>query len=451
MGMSTADIQLIPSHPASPDELLGKVIRRWDADYDRARALFNGAYDRRPQVIVRPRSADDVAAALHHARANGLPVAVRGGGHHVAAFGSVDDGLTIDLSLLRGVSVDPERRVARVEGGALWSDVDRGTQQYGLAAAGATIASVGVAGFTLGGGIGRLARAHGLAADNLLSVELVTANGRQVRASDAENASLFWAIRGGGGNFGVVTAFEFVLHEIGPQVWAGPLVYGIDDAARVLRAMRDLLATAPDALTVSASIARSEGRPVLVLNPLWLGEPTAADAAVQPLRDAAPPSNDLFGAASYLALQSVDVPGGRRTWETSAFLGKLSDNTIDALVAHAVAASLDAPRIGILPLDGAVARVPLGATAFGGLGAKWLVSAGATWDSGSEDAAARGWADRLHSAVAGDTTGIGYANMIGDRRPVYPSWTAARLRAVKAHWDPANVFRSNHNISPLGS
>ena len=449
--MSTSDIQLIQSDPASTDELHGDVIRPWDADYDRARALFNGAYDRRPQVIVRPRSADDVAAALDHAHANGLPVAVRGGGHHVAAFGSVDDGLTIDLSLLRGVSVDPERRVARVEGGALWSDVDRATQPYGLATASATIASVGVAGFTLGGGIGRLARAHGLAADNLVSVELVTADGRHVRASDDENASLFWAVRGGGGNFGIATAFEFALHEIGPEVWAGPLVYGIDDAPRVLRAMRDLIASAPTALTVSASIARSEGRPVLVLNPLWIGEPTAADAAVRPLRDAATPINDLFGPASYLALQSVDVPGGRRTWETSAFLDKLSDNTLDALVAHAAAASLEAPRIGLLPLNGAVARVPVGATAFGGRGAEWLVSAGATWDSGSEDTAARGWADRLHGAVASDTTGIGYANMIGDRRPVYPSWTHARLRSVKAQWDPANVFRSNHNVLPLGS
>ena len=281
--MSTPDIQLSQSDPASPDELHGDVIRPWDADYDRARALFNGAYDRRPQVIVRPHNADDVAAALRHAHANGLPVAVRGGGHHVAAFGSVDDGLTIDLSLLRGVSVDPERRVARVEG------------------------------------------------------------------------------------------------------------------------------------------------------------------------EAAMPINDLFGPASYLALQSVDVPSGRRTWETSAFLGKLSDNTLDALVAHAAAASLEAPRIGLLPLNGAVAHVPPGATAFGGRGAEWLVSAGATWDSGSEDAAARGWADRLHRAVASDSTGIGYANMVGDRRPVYPAWTQARLRSVKAQWDPANVFRSNHNVLPLGS
>ena len=198
----------------------------------------------------------------------------------MAAFGAADGGLTIDLSLLREVSVDPERRVARVEGGALWSDVDRATQPHGLATAAATIASVGVAGFTLGGGIGRLARAHGLAADNLLSVELVTAAGEHVTASAEENPSLFWAFRGGGGNFGVVTAFEFALHHIGPEVWAGPLVYRIDDAPGVLRAMRDLIETAPDELNVSATIVRSEGHPRLVVNPLWIGEPAAADRAL---------------------------------------------------------------------------------------------------------------------------------------------------------------------------
>ena len=251
-----------------------------------------------------------------------------------------------------------------------------------------------MAGFTLGGGIGRLARAHGLAADNRVSVELVTADGRHVTASDEENPSLFWAVRGGGGDFGVVTAFEFALHEIGPEVWAGQLVYRIDDAPQVLRAMRGLIVSAPDALNVSATIARSEGHPGLVLNPFWIGKPTAADAAVQPLRDAATPINDLQGPASYLALQSVDVPGGRRSWETSAYLGKLSDNTLDGLVAHAAATPLEAPRIGLLPLNGAVARVPGAATAFGGRGAGWLVSAGGTWDSGSEDAVARGWTKR---------------------------------------------------------
>jgi hypothetical protein len=186
-----------------------------------------------------------------------------------------------------------------------------------------------------------------------------------------------------------------------------------------------------------------------VLNPLWIGEQAAADRAVQRLRDAATPVNDLYGPASYLALQSVDVPGGRRSWETSAFLEEPSDVTLAALVAHAADASLEAPRIGLLPLNGAVARVPGPVTAFGGRGAGWLVSAGGTWDDESEDVAARTWIDQLHGTVAKDATGVGYANMMGEGRPVYPQWTHARLRSVKAAWDPANVFRSNHNIAPF--
>ena len=214
--------------------------------------------------------------------------------------------------------------------------------------------------------------------------------------------------------------------------------------------MRDLIVSAPDELNVSATIVRSEGNPRLVLNPFWIGTPAAAVAAVQPLRDAATPVNDLYGPASYLALQSVDVPGGRRSWETSAYLGQLSDATLDRLVAHAAATRLEAPRIGLVPLNGAVARVPGSATAFGGRGAGWLVSAGGTWEAESDDVVARTWIEALHEAVVKDATGVGYANMMGEGRPVYPAWTHARLRAVKAQWDPENVFRSNHNVSPLG-
>ena len=235
-GLSSVTIQdaHLTQQNVSPleDEIRGDVIRH-GTPTTTARARCSTAPStagrKRSSVRAAPRTSPPHSAAPAR---SGLPVAVRGGGHHVAAFGSVDGGLTIDLSLLREVSVDPERRVARVEGGALWSDVDRATQPYGLATAAATIASVGVAGFTLGGGIGRLARAHGLAADNLLSVELVTAAGQHVTASAEQNPSLFWALRGGGGNFGVVTAFEFALHPVGPEVWAGPLVYRIDDAPR---------------------------------------------------------------------------------------------------------------------------------------------------------------------------------------------------------------------------
>jgi FAD/FMN-containing dehydrogenase len=422
-------------------EIQGDVIRPSHEDYDRARRVFNGAVDRMPHAIVRARGVSDVVAAVRYAREHKLPLAVRGGGHHVAGYAVVDGGVTIDLSLMRDVSVDPERRVARVEGGALWTDVDRATQGYGLATPGGTISSVGVAGFTLGGGIGRLSRAYGLAADNLVSVDVVTADGRRVTASEDEHQSLFWAIRGGGGKFGVVTSFEFRLHDVGPQVWGGPIGYRIQDAPQVLRAMRDLISSASHDLNISAAIVRKERRPMLVLNPFWVGDPAAGSSAVSPLREAAAPVMDLYGPTSYLALQSVDAPGGRRAWESSAFLDQLSDETIDSLVNYAIDAPVEAPRIAILSLGGAVARVPAASTAFGGRGAEWLVSAGAAWDDESGDAAAQTWIEQLHVAVANDATGIGYVNMLADDRPAYSSWTRARLRAVKAVWDPENLFR----------
>jgi FAD binding domain-containing protein/berberine-like enzyme len=431
--------------------ILGDVILPSHDEYDRARALFNGALDRMPDAIVRPRVVADIVAAVRYAREAELPLAVRGGGHHVAGYAAVDGGVTIDLSLMRNVYVDRERRVARVEGGALWSDVDRATQRYGLATPGGTAASVGVGGFTLGGGIGRLSRTHGLAADNLVSVHVVTADGRCVTASENEHGSLFWAICGGGGNFGVVTSLEFRLHDIGPQVWGGAIGYRIEDAPQVLRVVRDLMVSPSHDLNVSAVIVRREGRPMLILNPFWVGDPAAGSAAVRPLREAAPPVIDLYAPTSYLSLQSVDAPGGRRGWESSAFLDQMFDDTIDSLVGYAADAPIAAPRIAILSLGGAVADVPGSATAFGGRGAEWLVSAGAAWDDESDDAAAQAWIEQLHVAVAGDATGIGYVNMLADGRPAYSPWTRARLRAVKTTWDPENLFSSNHNLSDFSA
>ena len=426
-------------------EVLGEVILPFHYAYDRARAVFNRAIDRMPLAIVRARSVGDVAATVRYARDNRLPLAVRGGGHHFAGYAVVDGGVTIDLSPMRNVYVDPERRVARVEGGALWSDVDRATCKYGLATPGGTVSSVGVGGFTLGGGIGRLSRAYGLAADNLVAVDVVTADGQLVTASEEENESLFWAIRGGGSSFGVVTSFEFRLHDVGPQVWGGAIGYRIEDAPEVLRVVRDLMVSASPDLNVSAVIARREGRPMLILNPFWNGATAAGAAAVHELREVATPIMDLYAPTSYLSLQSVDAPGGRRGWESSAFLDQMFDETIDSLVAYAADAPLAAPRIAILSLGGAVADVPGSATAFGGRGAECLVSAGAAWDHESEDDAAKVWIEQLYEAVADDATGIGYVNMLADERPAYSPWTRARLRAVNAAWDPENLFRSNFN------
>ena len=438
---------------ALSDEILGEIILPFSDEYDPARALWNGAQDQMPHAIVRPRCAADVAAALAYARGHGLPVAVRGGGHHVAGYASVEDGVTIDLSLMRGTWVDRDQRTVHVHGGALWADVDRATQQYGLAVPGGTISNVGVGGFTLGGGIGHLSRAYGLSADNLVSVELVTTEGRVVTASEHRHKELFWALRGGGGNFGVATSFEFRLHHVGPELWAGPIAYRIEDAPRVLRVVRDLLAWAPKELGVSAALVQIDGRPALALNVVWTSDPAAAGSAVRPLREAAWTVADRFEPTTYVDLQSASdrmAPPGWRATETSAFLADLSDETIDRLVRLGASADPGMSRVALLPLSGAISDVPAPATAFGGRGAGWLVAASAAWDDPAEDAARHGWVERLHEASAPDSIGLGYVNMLADDRPAYTSSTRAKLSSVKAAWDPENVFRSNHNITPLG-
>jgi hypothetical protein len=231
-----------------------------------------------------------------------------------------------------------------------------------------------------------------------------------------------------------VTAFELRLHDVPAQIYGGPIGYRIEDAPRVLRVLRDLMISASDELNVSATIIRRDGGVMLVLNPVWVGDPCHADAAVRPLRDAARPVLDSYVPTTCLALQSVDVPGGRRGWESSAFLDQMFDDTIDALLALVADAPIAAPRIALHPLGGAISRVPQSATAFGGRGAAWLVAAGGTWDDISEDPAAHAWIDRLHDAVADDATGIGYVNMLAGDRPAHSPWTRARLRAVKTEW-----------------
>ncbi|HEU5184749.1 MAG TPA: FAD-binding protein [Gemmatimonadaceae bacterium] len=421
-------------------DIRGEVILPAHEQYDRARRVFNGAVDRRPHAIVRVSGVEDILTAVSYARENDLPLSVRGGGHHVGGFAVVDGGVMIDLSCMRGVIVDAGRRVARVYGGAVWSDVDRATQAHGLATPGGTVASVGVGGFTLGGGIGRLSRAYGLAADNLLSAQLVTADGRLVTVSETENESLFWALRGGGGGFGVVTSFELRLHEMPNAVWSGALIYRIEDASRVLRVMRDLMLSPSRELSLSATIVRREGQLVLVVNPFWIGDASKVGEAIVPFRRVATPIVDGVAPTSYLALQSTDVPGGRRGWESSAFLDQMFDDTIDALVAHAVDASVAAPRIALLPIGGAIADVPESATAFGGRGAAWLVCASSSWEREAGDAEARAWIEEIHAVVRDDSTGNGYVNMLGDRARAHSSWATARLRAVKAVWDPFGVW-----------
>src|SRR3954453_20328801 len=296
-------------------ELRGDVIRPGDEGYDAARALWNAAHDRRPELILRCAGVADVIAALRFARSNSLEIAVRGGGHSIAGFSGVDGGLVIDLSPMKGIRVDPQARRAVVQGGCVWGDVDAETQALGLATTGGLVTTTGVAGFTLGGGIGWLMRKYGLAADNLVGADVVTADGELVHASEAENPMLLWALRGGGGNFGVVTSFEFDLHKVGPTVVGGPIFFAGSDAEKILRGWREWLPSAPDELTTVVNLTTAppapfipeawHGKPVVAVVGVYAGAVERGMDAVAPLRELPEPIADLMGPLPYLAMQGL--------------------------------------------------------------------------------------------------------------------------------------------------
>src|SRR5689334_1098174 len=350
-------------------ELRGNVICPGDDSYDAARALWNAAHDKHPALIVQCAGPADVAAALRFARSEKLEVAVRGGGHSIAGFSGVDGGLVIDLSLMRGVLVDPVGRRAIAQGGCTWRDLDIETQAHGLATTGGLISTTGVAGFTLGGGIGWLMRAHGLASDNLIGADVVTADGEMVHASLDENADLLWALRGGGGNFGVVTSFEFQLHPVGPTVAGGPIFYGGDDAEKILRGWREFLSTAPDELTTVVNLTTAppapfipeawHGKPIVAVVGVHAGSVDDGIAAMAPLRSLAEPIADLFGPLPYLAMQSLlDAlhPKGDGNYFKGYHLSDLPDASIDALIAGHKAVTSPMNEIHVHDLRGAVAR-----------------------------------------------------------------------------------------------
>jgi len=430
----------------------GPVIGPDDAGYDPARITFNGMIDRRPALIARPLDVADVVAAVAYAVEADLPIAVRGGGHSVAGHCIGDGGVVVDLRLMRSASVDPDARLATCGGGALWEDLDPPCLRHGLATPGGTFGDTGVAGLTLGGGIGHLIGLHGLTLDNLVSVTVVTAPGDVVQASEDENAELFWALRGGGGNFGVVTDFTFRLHPVG-RLRAGQLVYDLGDAEEVVAKWRDLMAGAPDDLATFAFIAQSsaseaQGAIVAVAD---FGE-HGDDAIAELLSDPEPIANTLRP-MYYAELQEIfgRMPFGLRNYWSGRFLRGLPDELIRLSAGHlrnGVAGS-----IMFEPIFGAAARVPPEATAFAGREAKYNATFIATWEDAAEDerriAAARGFSALLEPWA----TGGGYINYasesVGDGLETeYGAERFARLREVKRQYDPDNRFRFNHNISP---
>jgi FAD/FMN-containing dehydrogenase len=445
----------------------GEVITPDDDGYDEARAIWNGAVDRRPRLIARCSGTADVSTALCFARNRGLEVAVRGGGHNVAGTAVCDDGIVIDLSAMRMVSVDPANRTALVQGGALWGDVDHETQVHGLATPGGIVSHTGVAGVTLGGGIGWLMRKHGLTVDNLLEAEVVTAEGEIVSASADEHRDLFWALRGGGGNFGIVSAFRFALHPVGPTVISGPVFWAAEDTTEVLRFYRDFAAQAPDELgnivrlgTIPPMPFVDDAlhfRPAIAVNSCYAGPLEDGARAVRSLREFGAPLVDLVRPRRYVDHQrGIDdtVPHGWHYYWKATNLTDLSDEVIGIVAEHAFTATSPRSYTAMFHLGGAVARCPRDTTAYPWRSADHNIIIDAVWLPKEAAAVAEtAWARGFLEALQGHGDGV-YVNFLDSDdeasrvREAYGDQTLRRLAEVKAKYDPDNLFRNNKNIQP---
>jgi FAD/FMN-containing dehydrogenase len=445
----------------------GELLRDGDPGYDEARRVFNAAIDRRPALIARCTGAADVIAAVGFAREQGLPVSVRCGGHSVAGHAVVDGGVMIDLRPMNRVRVDPEQRVAWCGGGANWGELDRETQAFGLAVTGGRLSDTGVGGLTLGGGSGWLERKYGFTVDSLLSAEVVTADGRLVVASAERNPDLFWALKGGGGNFGIVTGFEFRLHEVGPLLYGGMLFFPIDAAVDLLKAYRGFMEDAPDEIGGGAAILSAppeefvpeavRGKPVLAVIACYVGPVDAGERAFAPLREWGP-ALEMLGPMPYSAVQALIAPGnppGRRQYWKAGLLGELSDEAVETFVRRAGSPPTPFTASLMLPLGGAFARADKDAAAFGYRDAKWNYHALAQWEDPADDQRCIEWARNFDASMAEFAEAGVYVNFAAE-----PSETAvkagfgaesyARMVAVKDKYDPDNVFRSNTNIPPSG-
>lgn len=461
----TVQPRQVDGHRTLAATLGRRLVTPQDDDYEEARAIWNGMHDKRPALIVRCDSAADVVRAIDHARENGMKVAVRGGGHGVAGKATCEGGLVIDLSPMRGVQVDPERKVARVEGGATGFDLDSAAQAHGLAVTMGTDPSTGVAGLTLGGGMGFLARRCGLAADNLLAAEVVLVDGSHVRASARENPDLFWALRGGGGNFGVVTAFEFRLHDIGPEVYVAQAFHPYENAKEVLRFYRDFTAAMPAevgcyflvmAVPPGEPVPQEHwGQPAVVLAACHSGALDAASGALAPIESFGSP---LFLSATsmpYLALQTAfqgAYPKGQRYYWKSHYLSALGDDAIDAVVRRAGALPSRLSSVFLEAMGGAINAVAPDATAFPHRRAAYNLGICAGWTDAADDARSIGWAKDFHRETTPFSTGGVYVNYVdhdeAGRLPAAFGDNLDRLRRVKSHYDPDNFFDSNQNVQP---
>ncbi len=443
----------------------GSVLQPNQVGYEEARRVWNGMIDRRPALIVQCSGTADVIADVNFAREQDLPVAVRGGGHNVSGNAVIDGGVVIDLSRMRSVRVDPERRTARVQGGARLGDIDHETQAFGLATPLGLMSVTGVAGLTLHGGMGFLMRNYGLTADNLVAADVVTADGRLLVADAHHHPDLLWALRGGGGNFGVVTSFEFRLHPVGPEVWMGIVMYPVEKAPEVLGSLRDFMAQAPDELSVFASFWSApheepvpeeyRGAPALIVGGCYCGPLEQGERTIQPLREADTPFADLSGPMPFLVAQQLfdpEYPEGRRYYWKSTYLRELGDGAITALAENAARRPSPLTSLDLLALGGAFGRVPSDAAAFAERGAAYLVAIESNWDDPADDEANIAWARETARDLQRFSSGGTYLNFPGfgeeGEALIRASYGAnyERLQAIKAKYDPENFFRHNFNI-----
>ena len=444
--------ELIPSFS-------GRLLQPGDALFDEARRVHNGLVDKRPGVIARCLGAADVVDALALARTLGLDVAVRGGGHNVGGRGTIDGGLLIDLSLMKGLHVDPKARTARAEGGTLWKEFNRAAQLHGLATTGGVISSTGIAGLTLGGGLGWLMAKYGMALDNLLSVDLVLADGRAVRASKEEHPDLFWGVRGGGGNFGVATSFEFRLHPVGPIVTGGLVAHPVSQAKDVLRLFRDASATAPDDLVLMAGLLTGPDATTKLAGIVacHIGSPADAETALRPIKQFGSPVMDVIGPMPYTVLNGMidgDFPRGARNYWKSHFMEQLTDDGIDALVDAFARSTSPMSKILLEHFHGAVTRVPVADTAYAMRKPGFNMVILSQWTDSTHDEKCVSWARDCYRTLQPFTGKDRYLNYMDHDDSAAATLAAVygpnldRLRTVKGKYDPENVFHHNVNITP---
>lgn len=448
-------------------QLRGELIRSGDESYDEARKVWNSMIDKKPALISRCASVDDIVASVNFARENEILLAVRGGGHNVAGTAVVDGGLVVDLSAMKGVHVDPERRTVRAEGGVTIGELDEETQKFGLATPMGVVSETGIAGLTLGGGLGWLRRKYGLSSDNLVSVDIVTADGRYLTTSETENPDLFWGIRGGGGNFGVVTSFEYRLYPVGPEVMFCFVLYPGDRAKEVLRFCEEYVAQAPDEVSPLGVLGRVphaeifpkewHGKPYAAILAMYSGSVEEGERVLKPLRELGDPIADLSEPMPYTDAQKLrdeDYPEGGRYYWKSVNVNGLGDEEIERLMAHAETAPSDHSTIDVWYQGGAMNRLGAEETAFGDRSAPYLLGIEGNWEEPHEDEPNVAWVRECVADMRRFSNGGMYLNFPGFleegqemMRDAYGE-NYERLVALKNEHDPTNFFRMNQNIKP---